>query len=196
MALIIPACQPGWEEIENLRGNLRNLKIYEEIWEEIIQNEVSLGGSPTIKVTLNISNSVYCVFMCKPHCGWIKVLGNQVGHRLRRGRWYLGYFSLFEGKKPRWVWSGHSSQQQWQEAQERALAEKNMTMKEGGGGNFVSWQIMMTIKADDKRRGGEWGYLVSWQINSRANCWPWPSTSRGHLWKLLTLRWGKKSKLW
>ena len=31
VALIVPACQPGWEEMENLRGNLR---------------------SPTIKVTL------------------------------------------------------------------------------------------------------------------------------------------------
>ena len=30
----------------------RNLKKFEEIWEEIIQNEVSLGGIPTINVTL------------------------------------------------------------------------------------------------------------------------------------------------
>ena len=44
MALIVPACQPGWEEMENLRGNLRKF--------EITQNEVSLGGSPT-KVTRN-----------------------------------------------------------------------------------------------------------------------------------------------
>ena len=158
------------------------MRKYEEILEEIIQNEVSLGWSPTIKVTLNISNSVYCVSMYKPHCGWIKVLGNQVGHRLRRGRWYLGYFSLFEGKKPRWVWSGHSSQQQWQAAPGRALAEKKHLFPHDTEENW-RW-----------KKGT--GYLVSWQINSRANRWPWPSTSRGHLWKLLTLRWGKKSKLW
>ena len=51
VTLIVSACQPGWEEIENLRGNFRKI---EEIWEEIIQNEVSLGGSPTISVTLGI----------------------------------------------------------------------------------------------------------------------------------------------
>ena len=33
-------------------GNLRKFEEFEEIWEEVIQNEVSLGGSPTIKVTL------------------------------------------------------------------------------------------------------------------------------------------------
>ena len=49
VTLIVSACQPGWEEIENLRGNFRKI---EEIWEEIIQNEVSLGGSPTINVAL------------------------------------------------------------------------------------------------------------------------------------------------
>ena len=49
VALIVPACQPGWEEMENLRGNLKK---FEEIWEEIIQNEVSLGGSHTINFTL------------------------------------------------------------------------------------------------------------------------------------------------
>ena len=26
VALVVPACQPGWEEMENLRGNLRKLK--------------------------------------------------------------------------------------------------------------------------------------------------------------------------
>ena len=26
MALIVPACQPGWEEMENLRGNFRTIK--------------------------------------------------------------------------------------------------------------------------------------------------------------------------
>ena len=26
MALIVPACQPGWEEMENLSGNLRKFK--------------------------------------------------------------------------------------------------------------------------------------------------------------------------
>ena len=26
MALIVPACQPGWEEMENLRGNLRKFE--------------------------------------------------------------------------------------------------------------------------------------------------------------------------
>ena len=26
MTLIVPACQPGWEEMENLRGKLRNFK--------------------------------------------------------------------------------------------------------------------------------------------------------------------------
>ena len=46
VALVVPACQPSWEEIENLRGNLRGNR------EEIIQNDVSLGGSPTIKDTL------------------------------------------------------------------------------------------------------------------------------------------------
>ena len=35
--------------MENLRGNLRKFK---DFLEEIIQNEVSLGGRPTIKVTL------------------------------------------------------------------------------------------------------------------------------------------------
>ena len=44
VTLIVSACQLGWrwEEMANLRGNLRG----------IIQNEVSLGGSPTINVTL------------------------------------------------------------------------------------------------------------------------------------------------
>ena len=28
LALIVPACQPGWEEMENLRGNLKK---FEEI---------------------------------------------------------------------------------------------------------------------------------------------------------------------
>ena len=36
--------------MENLKGNLRE---FEEICEEIIQNEVSLGGSPTINGTLD-----------------------------------------------------------------------------------------------------------------------------------------------
>ena len=40
------ACQPDWEEMENLRGNFRGF------WEGIIQNEVILGGSPAINVTL------------------------------------------------------------------------------------------------------------------------------------------------
>ena len=39
VTLIVPGCQPGWEEMEHLRG-------------KIIQNKGSLGGSPTIKVTL------------------------------------------------------------------------------------------------------------------------------------------------
>ena len=26
VALAVPACQPGWEEMENLRGNLGNFK--------------------------------------------------------------------------------------------------------------------------------------------------------------------------
>ena len=26
VTLIVPACQPGWEEKENLRGNLRTLE--------------------------------------------------------------------------------------------------------------------------------------------------------------------------
>ena len=45
VTLIVSACQLGWrwEEMANLRGNLRG----------IIQNEVSLGGSPTINVTLD-----------------------------------------------------------------------------------------------------------------------------------------------
>ena len=49
VTLVVPACQPGWEEMENLRGNLRKFK---DFLEEIIQNEVSLGGNPTFKVTL------------------------------------------------------------------------------------------------------------------------------------------------
>ena len=49
VTLIVPACQSGLEEMENLRGNLRK---FDGILEEIIQNEVSLGGSPTINVTL------------------------------------------------------------------------------------------------------------------------------------------------
>ena len=49
MTLIVLACHPVWKEMENLKGNLRE---FEEICEEIIQNEVSLGGSPTINVTL------------------------------------------------------------------------------------------------------------------------------------------------
>ena len=55
MALIVPSCQPGWEEMENFRGNLGN---FEEIAEEIIQKEVSLGGSPTIKVTLKYRDGI------------------------------------------------------------------------------------------------------------------------------------------
>ena len=35
MTLNVTACQPGWEEMENLRGNLRN---FEEIWKEIWNN--------------------------------------------------------------------------------------------------------------------------------------------------------------
>ena len=49
LAFIGPACRSGWEEMDNLRGNLGKI---EEILEEIIQNEVSIGGSPTIKVIL------------------------------------------------------------------------------------------------------------------------------------------------
>ena len=49
VTLIVPACQPGWEKMQNLRGNLRK---FEEIWEDIIQDEISLGGIPTINVTL------------------------------------------------------------------------------------------------------------------------------------------------
>ena len=58
VAFIVPACQTGWEEMENLRGNFGKI---EEIWEEIIQNEVSLLGSPTIKLTLSdrVPNMVY-----------------------------------------------------------------------------------------------------------------------------------------
>ena len=35
MTLNVTACQPGWEEMENLRGNLRN---FEEIWMKIWNN--------------------------------------------------------------------------------------------------------------------------------------------------------------
>ena len=52
VTLIVSACQPGWEEIENLRGNFRKI-------EEIIQNEVSLGGSPTINVALGRTLNQY-----------------------------------------------------------------------------------------------------------------------------------------
>ena len=45
VAIIVPACQSGWEEVEHLGGNLWK-------FEEIIQNEITLGGSPTITVTL------------------------------------------------------------------------------------------------------------------------------------------------
>ena len=58
VAVIVTACQQGnnklriWEEIiEDIWVNLGKI---EEIWEEIIQNEVSLEGSPTIKVTLYV----------------------------------------------------------------------------------------------------------------------------------------------
>ena len=68
---IVPACQPGWEEMENLRGNLGE---FEENWEEIIQNEVSLGGSPTNKVILwayfifvNFGTLPYYLGMSKVH---------------------------------------------------------------------------------------------------------------------------------
>ena len=46
VTLIVPACQPGLEGMENLRGNLRK---FSEFWEETFQNEVSLGGSSTKK---------------------------------------------------------------------------------------------------------------------------------------------------
>ena len=49
VALIVPACQPGWEEMENLRGDFRK---FEEMLEEIIWNKVSLEGSPTINAML------------------------------------------------------------------------------------------------------------------------------------------------
>ena len=55
VTLIVSACQPGWEEMENLRGNLRGNK------EGMIQNEVSLGGSPTINVTLDNTNITYVI---------------------------------------------------------------------------------------------------------------------------------------
>ena len=45
VTLIGPGCQLGWEEMEHLRGNLGEFV-------EIIKNEISLGGSPTIEVTL------------------------------------------------------------------------------------------------------------------------------------------------
>ena len=57
-ALIVPASQPAcrkWRIWEEIWGNFRK---FEDIWEEIIQNEISLGGSPTIKVTLR--NSRFC----------------------------------------------------------------------------------------------------------------------------------------
>ena len=63
VALNVPAFKQGWEEMENLRGNLRifqNVMKFEEFgggnWEEIIQNEVSLGGSSTIKATLVLNS--------------------------------------------------------------------------------------------------------------------------------------------
>ena len=56
VTLFFTACQSGWEEIENLRGNFGeiegNFRLFEEIWEEIIQNKVGLGRIPTINVTL------------------------------------------------------------------------------------------------------------------------------------------------
>ena len=42
VTLLVPACQPGWEELENLRGNLRGNN----------SEKVSLGGYPTFNVTL------------------------------------------------------------------------------------------------------------------------------------------------
>ena len=50
VTLIVPSCHPGWEEMENLRGNL--IKI-EEIWEEIIPTQDRMRGRATINVTLS-----------------------------------------------------------------------------------------------------------------------------------------------
>ena len=40
VTLIVPACQRGWKEMENLRGNLRG-------------NEFRVGGRATLNVTLS-----------------------------------------------------------------------------------------------------------------------------------------------
>ena len=42
VTLIVPACQLGWKELENLRGNLRGYD----------SHEVSMGGSLTFNATL------------------------------------------------------------------------------------------------------------------------------------------------
>ena len=49
VTLIVLTSQPGWEEMENLRGDFRK---FEEMLEEIIWNKVSLEGSPTINAML------------------------------------------------------------------------------------------------------------------------------------------------
>ena len=49
----LPAGQGGNGEFE------RKLEEIEEIWGEIIQNEVNLWGSPTIKVTMNVRNEIW-----------------------------------------------------------------------------------------------------------------------------------------
>ena len=60
VAIIVPACQSGWEEMDHLRGNLGK-------YEEIIQNEISLEGSPTIKVTLICEKN-----LCALHWIWLQ----------------------------------------------------------------------------------------------------------------------------
>ena len=37
MALIVPVCQPGWEEIENLRGNSRKLEESVGYWRNFVR---------------------------------------------------------------------------------------------------------------------------------------------------------------
>ena len=40
VTLVVPACQPGWEEMENLTGNLRK---FEKIWENLRKFEKRFG---------------------------------------------------------------------------------------------------------------------------------------------------------
>ena len=84
LTLIVPACQPGWEEMENLRENLRkfdemkvNLRKVEEIREEIILNEVRMRGRATINATLILAQCT-TAFTGKCYLGGKEILGHNL----------------------------------------------------------------------------------------------------------------------